>query len=80
MIVLLFRSVACSIIAGSKKNARGKCNKKEEKLGSHSTPYRLHRRPRFFAPVAEAAENSGLKNEKAVMMKRGMFAVVREYI
>jgi len=36
LIVLLFRSVACSIIAGSKKNARGKCNKSQSRLcGEH---------------------------------------------
>ncbi|ARP44067.1 hypothetical protein GTHT12_02569 [Geobacillus thermodenitrificans] len=35
----------------------------------------------FIAIANKGSEgNLGLKTEKAVMMKRGMFAVVREYI
>lgn len=41
--ISLFRSVACSIIAGSCKNARGKCNKKTGKIRPLFLPHQCHR-------------------------------------
>ncbi|WP_339263853.1 hypothetical protein [Geobacillus sp. FSL K6-3411] len=61
-----------------KKCKRKNTIKKEEKLDGYSL---LLAFLSFIAIANKGSEgNLGLKTEKAVMMKRGMFAVVREYI